>query len=117
MYYFAKVESDQIVSEVIVVAESDCGNSQFPESETVGQSFLASLGKSGFWLQSSPSGKFRKYPASIGGQYIASVDMFTQPQPYPSWTLNSEHEWQAPTAKPDEDGIWVWNETSLKWER
>jgi hypothetical protein len=117
MFCFAKVESDQTISEVIVVAQSDCGNFQFPESESAGQSFLGSLGKGGMWLQSSPTGEFRKYPASIGGQYIVSADVFTCPQPYPSWILNSDYEWQAPTPKPDADGSWFWNETAQEWQR
>ena len=117
MFYFAKVESDQTISEVVVVAENDCGSLQFPESESFGQSFLASLGMVGVWLQSSLTGEFRKHPASIGGQYIASADIFTQPQPYQSWTLNADHEWQAPTPKPDADGCWFWDETAQEWQR
>lgn len=117
MFYFAKVESDQTISEVIVVAESDCGNLQFPESELFGQSFLASLGKGGVWLQSSLTCEFRKHFASIGGKYIPSVDVFTQPKPYPSWVLDSDYEWQAPTPKPDADGFWFWNEIAQEWQR
>jgi hypothetical protein len=117
MFYFAKVESDQTISEVIVVAESDCGNLQFPESELFGQSFLASLGKGGVWLQSSLTRDFRKYFASIGGKYISSADVFTQPQPYPSWVLDSDYEWQAPVPKPDQDGFWYWDEATQQWVR
>ena len=117
MFCFAKVESDQIVSEVIVVAESDCGELQFPESEPVGQSFLASLGKGGLWLQTSITGEYRKNFASVGCQYISDADIFTQPQPYPSWVLNSGYEWQAPTPKPDADGFWYWDETAQQWVR
>jgi hypothetical protein len=43
MAHFAKVEND-IVTEVLVVANSDCGGGEFPASEPVGQAFLASLG-------------------------------------------------------------------------
>jgi hypothetical protein len=38
---------------------------------------------------------------------------FVAPQPYPSWTLDSNHDWQPPTPKPD--GMYSWNETQLKW--
>lgn len=117
MFYFAKVESDNTISEVIVVAESDCGFLQFPESEEVGQTFLTSLGKDGLWLQTSLEREFRGNPASINGRYVAEADVFTAPQPYPSWILDSDYEWQAPVAKPDEDGFWVWNETDQQWER
>jgi hypothetical protein len=117
MFYFAKVESNQIISEIIVVAESDCGNLQFPESETFGQSFLASLGKGGTWLQYSTTREFRKNPASIGGQYIINANVFVYPQPYPSWILDSNNDWQAPVSKPSESGWWEWNEAEQKWQR
>ena len=117
MYYFAKIESNNEVSEVIVVAESDCGNLQFPESESVGQSFLGSLGKGGVWLQTSLTGEFRKYFAPIGGEYVSNADVFTQPKPYPSWVLDSDYEWQAPIAKPNQDGFWFWEEANQKWVR
>lgn len=117
MFYFAKVESDNTISEVIVIAESDCGDLSFPESETIGQQFIASLGKDGDWLQTSLTGEFRRYFASMEGQYVPDVDIFTEPQPFPSWSLNSNYEWEAPTPKPEEDGFWMWNETDQQWER
>ena len=35
------------------------------------------------------------------------------PQPYPSWTLDSNFDWQPPTPKPDSNS--VWNESTLSW--
>ena len=34
-------------------------------------------------------------------------------QPHPSWTLDSNHDWQAPTPKPE--GEFYWDEESLSW--
>lgn len=117
MFYFAKIEQNNDVSEVIIVAESDCGDCQFPESEVVGQGFLASLGKGGVWLQTSPVGEFRKYGASVGSRYISTADVFTLPQPFQSWVLDSDYEWQAPIPKPDADGFWFWDEAEQQWVR
>ena len=39
---------------------------------------------------------------------------FIAPQPYPSWTLDSNYDWQPPTPKPVE-GRWAWNEEELEW--
>ena len=39
---------------------------------------------------------------------------FIAPQPYPSWTLDSNHDWQAPVARPAE-GMWIWNEETQSW--
>ena len=38
---------------------------------------------------------------------------FIAPQPYPSWTLDSNFDWQPPTPKPDSNS--VWNESTLSW--
>lgn len=58
MAHFAKV-SENIVYEVIVVSNSDIDDLPFPESEPIGQAFIASLGIEGTWLQTSYSGSFR----------------------------------------------------------
>ena len=117
MFYFAKVELDTTISEVIVVAESDCDNLEFPQSEPVGQSFLGSLGKGGLWLQTSIDRAYRKNFASFGCMYISSLDIFTEPQPYPSWSLDENGDWQAPVSKPDQDGFWYWDESEQQWVR
>ena len=65
MAHFAKV-SDGIVEQVIVVANSDCNNLEFPESESIGQAFIASLGIDGEWKQTSYNANFRGKYAGMG---------------------------------------------------
>ena len=65
MAHFARVKNN-VVDEVIVVSNEDCGNLPFPESEPVGQAFIASLGITGEWLQTSYSGSFRNIYAGPG---------------------------------------------------
>ena len=79
MAHFAKVENDKRVSEIIVVADSDCGGGEFPASEPVGQSFLASLGLEGEWLQTSYNSNFRGVYASAGWSYDSVNDVFVAP--------------------------------------
>lgn len=112
MAHFAKRENG-VVTQVIVVADSDCNGGVFPESEPAGQAFLASLGLSGEWRQTSYNNNFRKQYAGIG--YIFQDDVFVAPQPYPSWTLDANHDWQAPVPRPEE-GEWMWNEEEMEWE-
>ena len=78
MAHFAKVEND-IVTQVIVVANSDCGGGEFPASEPVGQAFLASLGLKGDWKQTSYNANFRGVYASIGWTYDPVNDVFIAP--------------------------------------
>ena len=40
---------------------------------------------------------------------------FTTPQPFPSWTLNAENEWEAPVAKPSGSAIYDWYEKEQRW--
>jgi hypothetical protein len=65
MAHFAKV-SDGVVEQVIVVANSDCAGGSLPESEPAGQAFIASLGLSGEWKQTSYNANFRGCYAGIG---------------------------------------------------
>ena len=80
MAHFALVENN-IVGEVIVVANSDCGGGDFPESEPVGQAFIASLGLAGEWLQTSYHANFRGAYAGVGYTYDAELDEFVAPAP------------------------------------
>lgn len=78
MAHFALV-TNSIVDQVIVVANSDCDDLEFPESEPVGQAFIASLGLEGEWLQTSYNGNFRGVYAGIGYSYDAELDEFVAP--------------------------------------
>ena len=72
MAHFAQVKNN-VVSDVIVVANSDCGGGEFPESEPIGQAFIASLGITGTWLQTSYNGNFRENYAGCGFTFDPSL--------------------------------------------
>ena len=78
MAHFAQVINN-VVTEVIVVSNDKCGNLEFPESEPVGQAFIASLGLDGLWLQTSYNGNFRGAYAGIGYTYDLELDEFIAP--------------------------------------
>jgi len=54
-----------------------------------------------------------KIYAGVGFTYDPATQNFIRPQPFPSWTLNSNNIWQPPTPKPD--GEYYWNEDQLGW--
>ena len=64
--------------------------------------------------RTSYNNNIRKQYAGIGYTYDAVNDVFILPQPYPSWSLNNNFDWQPPTPKPGE-GMWSWDEDSLSW--
>ena len=65
-------------------------------------------------VRTSYNGNIRKQFAGIGFTYDAEADVFVAPQPFPSWSLDENHDWQAPVPMPTE-GRWYWSETAGKW--
>ena len=103
MSHFAKIDSNNIVENVIV-AEQD-----FINSGAVGDSFL--------WVQTSYNNNFRKNYAGVGFTYDATRDAFIPPQPYPSWALNEDTcQWEAPIAHPDDGKSYDWDEETTSWD-
>jgi hypothetical protein len=113
MAHFAKIVGDR-VEEVIVISNEVCGDLPFPESEPLGQTFIAFIGIAGYWLQTSYNDNFRKQYAGIGYTYDEAKDQFVAPKPYPSWVLNTDNDWVAPVSKPR--GYFTWNESTLSWD-
>jgi len=80
MAHFAQVDEYQIVRSVIVIDNDDCGGGEFPESEPIGQAFIASIGIEGDWLQTSYNNNFRGQYAGQGMTYDPTLDEFVSPQ-------------------------------------
>jgi hypothetical protein len=55
----------------------------------------------------------RKQYAGIGFTYDAVNDVFIAPQPYPSWSLDNNFDWQPPTPKPEEGYVDWLNEATV----
>tara|TARA_Y100000004_G_C8805624_1_gene365358 strand:+ start:289 stop:681 length:393 start_codon:yes stop_codon:yes gene_type:complete len=122
MAHFAKLDSNNVVTEVVVV------HNDVATSESAGAEFLNNLyGTNDTWKQTSYNTKkgqhtkggtpFRKNFAGKGYTYDASRDAFIPPKPYNSWTLNETTcLWEAPVAKPGGDNIYEWNEDTTSWD-
>lgn len=78
MAHFARV-LDGVVSDVIVVANVELENLDFPDSEPVGQAFIATLDLPGEWLQCSYSGAFRGSYPGVGFTFDPVADTFSPP--------------------------------------
>jgi hypothetical protein len=116
MAHFAELNDNNVVLQVIVVHDNELLDNGV-ESEAKGIAFCKShYGENTNWIQTSYNGNMRKNFASIGSIYDPIADHFFLPQPYPSWTFNSQARWEAPIPKPT-DGFWyVWNEEIGNWE-
>jgi hypothetical protein len=78
MAHFARIDQG-IVREVIVIDNQDFGGGDFPESEPIGQAFIASIEIDGEWLQTSYNSNFRGTYAGIGYIYDTALDQFIAP--------------------------------------
>ena len=103
MAHFAEIDSNNKVLRVIVVAD---------ENETNGAQWCNNL-LGGTWIQTSYNNSIRKQYAGAGYTYDTYADQFVSPQPYASWSLDANNDWQAPTPKPE--GDYTWDEATLAW--
>lgn len=116
MAYFAQLNDSGTVVQVIAVSNEDAPDPATEHSEPLGQAFIADvLGLPGEWRQTSYNNNFRKQYAGPGFRYDADADVFIAPQPFPSWTLDANHDWQPPTPIPETDGMWSWDEDAQAW--
>lgn len=103
MSHFAELNADEIVVNVIVAE----------------QSFIDTLPNKESFVETRKNDKFfkRQY-AGIGYTYDRIRDVFIEPKPYTSWTLDANGFWEAPTNAPlydDQLNVLLWDETNKSW--
>ena len=120
MAHFARIDENNVVTQVVVVANKDTADADGVEKEHIGAAFLEKL-FGGVWKQTSYNGNIRKNYAGIGYTYDADIDAFVPPQPYASWVLNDAAQWEAPVAMPEDAGtgeppkMYQWDEATTSW--
>lgn len=67
--------------------------------------------------RTSYNNRIRKQYAGIGYSYDPVADVFIAPQPFPSWSLNSDYDWQSPIPYPNDGLSYRWNEDDQDWEQ
>jgi hypothetical protein len=121
MAHYALLDVNNIVIEVITgvdenIIQTDLDGTQVGGSSEAWEQFYATRP----WLnatyckRTSYNNNIRKQYAGIGYIYDTDADVFIAPQPYPSWSLDENFDWQAPTPRP-KNGLWYWDEDSLSW--
>ena len=106
MAHYAQVNNN-IVQQVLVM------DNEWTEQEI--QDWLTTNVSSDSWVQTSYNNNIRKQFAGICMTYDAVKDKFIASQPFPSWALDSNDDWQAPTPMPVDDKMYEWDEDSLAW--
>lgn len=113
MAHYAQLDGNNVVTQVIVIDNKDTADANGVEKEYIGAAYCERL-LGGTWKQTSYNGNIRKNYAGIGYTYREDIDAFIAPQPYPSWTLDANAQWQAPVVMPT-DGMYSWDEASQSW--
>ena len=113
MAHFAKINNGT-VEQVIVVHNNEL-LVKGVETESKGAQFCHDL-LCGEWVQTSYNGNMRKQYAGIGYTYDDDADVFIAPQPFASWSLDDDYDWQPPTPMPSVKGKrYVWDEAEQEW--
>jgi len=117
MAHFAKLDQNNVVTDVIVVNNIDLLTADGLESEMIGLAFLIRWsGGYSNWKQTSYNRRIRKNYAGIGYNYDATRDAFIPPKPFSSWILNEETcLWDAPVAMPTDGQLYYWDEATTSW--
>lgn len=114
MAHFAELDANNVVLRVIVIDNKDTADANGVEKEHIGAAFCERL-FGGTWKQTSYNGNMRKHYSGVGYTYRADIDAFVPPQPYPSWTLDADANWQPPVARPTDDKMYSWDESAQTW--
>ena len=108
MAHYAFLDSNNIVTEVIPGKNEGEDNTDWEE-------FYGNV-RGQICKRTSYNGNIRKNYAGIGYTYREDIDAFVPPQPFPSWTLDSNAQWQPPVAMPTDGSMYSWNEANQAWE-
>lgn len=121
MAYYAFINSDNKVVKVITgvdetVTQDDNGVEVGGSTEAWEQFYENQPWHSGLTCKRiSYNNNIRKQYAGIGFTYDDVRDEFVAPQPYASWTLDENNDWQPPTPMPSTGGPYRWSEEDLEW--
>ena len=115
MAHFAELDENNTVLQIIVVHNNELLDGEI-ESEAKGVEFCSTLFGHTNWVQTSYNHNIRKQFAAAGYTYDSYSDVFVAPQTYPSWSLDDNSDWQAPTPMPEDDNMYSWNEETQNWD-
>ena len=113
-------DTHQVVQRVVVVGNDiAAGGGTLGDNDmhVDGETWCSNFFKGGTWKQTSYNHNFRKQYCGKGYIYDSSKDKFLNPQPYQSWSLDGNDDWQAPVTYPTDttDKFISWDEPNLRW--
>ena len=120
MAHFAELDGNNVVLRVVVVGndvETAAGPLGENDMHVDGETWCVNFFKGGNWKQTSYNNNFRKQYCGKGYTFDAAKNKFISPQPYDSWALDGNDDWQAPVTYPTDttDKNISWDEENQKW--
>jgi hypothetical protein len=91
MAHFAELDENNVVGNVIVIADKDTADEKGEEKEEIGIAFCKSLfGEDTKWVQTSFNSNFRGKFAGRGDTYNSVTDKFEAPYVAPTDFIDAE---------------------------
>ena len=118
MAHFAQIDSDKIVTRVIVAEQDFINSGAVGDPNSWVQTSYNTRGGVHYGNDGQPDGghALRKNYAGPGFTYDSERDAFIPPKPYASWTLDEATcWWQAPVVYPTDGQIYQWDEDAQNW--
>jgi hypothetical protein len=125
MAHFAELDINNKVLRVLTACNQDIATHGGELSEEAANYFgtYTPFSENGVkWVQTSYNNNFRKQYAGIGHTFDFTKNKFIKPQPFASWSLDYNDDWQAPIAFPtittygdNVNYLISWDESNLKW--
>ena len=126
MAHFCRLDENNVVTQVIVVANEDTTDTNGVEVEEIGVAFCKKLlGAETNWKQTSYNNNFRKRYAGIGYSFSEELNAFIAPSPFPSFVLNNTTaDWESPVgaapalteAQVTALSYYTWDEENGEWD-
>jgi len=125
MAHFAELDINNKVIRVLTACNQDIathGGELSEEAANYFGTYTPFLENGVKWVQTSYNNNFRKQFAGIGYTFDFTKNKFIAPRPFPSWSLDTNDDWQAPIPFPtittygnNEKYFIFWNEDKQKW--
>jgi hypothetical protein len=116
MAHWAKVENG-IVTQVTVGSNEDRDEGYQWLMDNAGGTWIKTSYNTRAGVHILGGTPLRKNYAGIGFTYDEGRDAFIPPKMFDSWILNEEKcVWEAPVPKPNDEKVYIWDETTISWK-